>query len=90
MGTWDGDGVGSARLDKIVFTADGNVELHYNNRQVLRGPAVVVGSSMTLHVPGGPISYAHWSIEEFDAGYGYTFENLMLDGVSYVRQIRGG
>lgn len=52
--------------------------------------AVADGSSLTLHVPGGPISYEQWSIDEFDAGYGYTFENLMLDGVSYVRQISGG
>ncbi|MFE0332290.1 hypothetical protein ACFW08_36955 [Streptomyces sp. NPDC058960] len=90
MGEWDGDGAGSARLNKIVFTADGNVELHYNNGRVLTGPAVVDGSSMTLHVQGGPISYEQWSIEKFDAGYGYTFESLLLDGVSYVRQISGG
>ncbi|CAM5232228.1 hypothetical protein SALBM311S_00741 [Streptomyces alboniger] len=90
MGEWDGDGAGSARLNKIVFTADGDVALHYNSGQVLSGPAVAEGSSLTLYVPGGPISYARWSIEEFDAGYGYTFENLLLDGVSYVRQISGG
>ncbi|MFD3758043.1 hypothetical protein [Streptomyces sp. NPDC058622] len=90
VGEWDGDGVGSARLNKIVFTANGTVELHYNNRQIRKGPAVVDGSSMTLYVTGGTISYAHWSIEKFDAGYGYTFENLKLDGVSYVRQLSGG
>ncbi|MEV8553144.1 hypothetical protein AB0L04_25445 [Streptomyces glaucescens] len=89
-GEWDGDGDGAARLDKIVFTADGVAELHYNNGRVLTGPAVADGSSLTIHVQGGPITYAHWSIEEFDAGYGYTFENLLLDGVSYVRQISGG
>ncbi|MGW6523224.1 hypothetical protein [Streptomyces sp. NPDC054962] len=90
MGEWDGDGTDSARLTKIVFTANADVELYYNNGQVLSGPAVADGSSLTLHVPGGPISYEQWSIDEFDAGYGYTFENLMLDGVSYVRQISGG
>ncbi|WP_405965735.1 hypothetical protein OG713_43535 [Streptomyces sp. NBC_00723] len=90
VGEWDGDGTDSARLTKIVFTANADVELYYNNGQVLSGPAVADGSSLTLHVPGGPISYEQWSIDEFDAGYGYTFENLMLDGVSYVRQISGG
>lgn len=90
VGEWDGDGTDSARLDKIVFTADGNVALHYNNRQVLRGPAVVGASSMTLYVQGGPVPYEHWSIEDLDTGYGYTFKVLMLDGVSYVRQTSGG
>ncbi|CAM5305882.1 hypothetical protein SALBM311S_08555 [Streptomyces alboniger] len=33
MGEWDGDGAGSARLNKIVFTADGDVALHYNSGQ---------------------------------------------------------
>ncbi|MCX5199760.1 hypothetical protein OOK31_38785 [Streptomyces sp. NBC_00249] len=44
---------------------------------------------MVLYVSGGPIRYARWSVSEFDAGYGYTFENLVLDGVSYVRQTGG-
>ncbi|GHB67560.1 hypothetical protein GCM10010347_42070 [Streptomyces cirratus] len=90
VGEWDGDNQGSAQLARIVFTADGNVVLHFNNRQVLTGPAIVGNSSMVLYVPGGPIRYSQWSVNEFDAGYGYTFENLVLDGVSYVRQTGGG
>ncbi|MBT2477431.1 hypothetical protein [Streptomyces sp. ISL-94] len=90
VGEWDGDAKGSAQLDRIVFTADGNVVLRYNNRRVLTGPAVVGNSSMIFYVPGGPITYSQWSVSEFDGGYGYTFENLVLDGVSYVRQTGGG
>ncbi|MFI8889564.1 hypothetical protein [Streptomyces paradoxus] len=89
VGEWDGDGT-EVRFDKIRFSSGGDVSLIYNNGLVLEGSAVVEGTSMTLHVPIGPIAYDYWSIEEFDAGYGYTFENLMLDGVSYVRQIGGG
>ncbi|WP_327727374.1 hypothetical protein OG250_09125 [Streptomyces sp. NBC_00487] len=89
VGEWDGDGEGSARVDKITFFGDGTVSLLYNNRQVLEGPAVVEDSRMTLYVPGGPIIYESWYIERPDIGneYGYAFESLMLDGVSYVRQI---
>ncbi|GLP68958.1 hypothetical protein TUSST3_55810 [Streptomyces sp. TUS-ST3] len=90
VGEWDGDGQGSARATKIEFFAEGYVAVHYNNGQVLRGPAVVDGSAMTLHIPGGPLYVRDWSITPFDAGYGYAFENLLLDGVSYVRQISGG
>ncbi|WP_158681041.1 hypothetical protein [Streptomyces viridochromogenes] len=89
VGEWDGDGT-SVRFDKIRFSDDGGVRLLYNSGLVLDGTAVVEGTSMTLYVPGGPIPYAHWSIEQFDAGYGYVFENLKLDGSSYVRQIAGG
>ncbi|MFC8142205.1 hypothetical protein ACFUKV_10605 [Streptomyces paradoxus] len=89
VGEWDGDGT-SARFDKIRFSSGGDVSLIYNSGLVLEGSAVVDGTSMTLYVPGGPIPYAYWSIEEFDAGYGYTFENLRMDGISYVRQIAGG
>lgn len=89
VGEWDGDGT-AARFDKIRFSSGGDVSLIYNNGLVLEGSAVVEGTSMTLYVPGGPIPYEYWSIEEFDAGYGYTFENLRLDGISYVRQIAGG
>lgn len=89
VGEWDGDGT-SVRFDKIRFSEDGGVSLIYNTGLVLEGTAVVEGTSMTLYVPIGPIPYEHWSIEQFDAGYGYTFENLRLDGVSYVRQIAGG
>ncbi|MFI6375756.1 hypothetical protein [Streptomyces sp. NPDC050546] len=78
------------RFDKIRFFDDGGVSLIYNNGRVLEGTAVVKGTSMTLYVPIGPIPYEYWSIEEFDAGYGYVFENLKLDGISYVRQIAGG
>ncbi|MFJ7180230.1 hypothetical protein ACIQXA_28430 [Streptomyces massasporeus] len=89
VGEWDGDGT-PVRFDKIRFSQEGGVSLIYNTGRVVEGTAVVDGTSMTLYVPGGPIPYSSWSIEEFDAGYGYTFENLMLDGVSYVRQIAGG
>ncbi|MFC9507383.1 hypothetical protein [Streptomyces sp. NPDC057002] len=89
VGEWDGDGT-SVRFDKIRFSADGGVRLLYNNGLVLDGTAVVEGTSMTLYVPIGPIPYDDWSIEEVDAGYGYAFENLKLDGISYVRQIAGG
>ncbi len=90
VGEWDGDGEGSARATKIEFFAEGFVAVYYNNGQVLRGPAVVQGSAMTLHIPGGPLYVRNWSITPFDAGYGYAFENLSLDGVSYVRQTSGG
>ncbi|MFF7391121.1 hypothetical protein ACFZAE_22095 [Streptomyces scabiei] len=88
VGEWDGDGQGSARVDKISFYDDGTVSLLYNNGQVLDGPAVVEESRMTLYVPGGPIVYESWYIERPDIGneYGYAFESLLLDGVSYVRQ----
>ncbi|MFD3542440.1 hypothetical protein ACFWUQ_23530 [Streptomyces sp. NPDC058662] len=89
VGEWDGDNKDSAQLARIVFTADGYVVLRYNNGRVLTGPALVGNSSMALYVPGGPIRFARWSVSEFDAGYGYTFENLVLDGVSYVRQTGG-
>lgn len=90
VGEWDGDNAGAARAKKIAFTADGNVILKYPGGRELTGPAVVTGTSMTLYVPGGPIEYQQWSIDAFDAGYGYTFQNLLLDGFSYVRQISGG
>lgn len=90
VGEWDGDGEGSARATKIEFFAEGFVAVYYNNGQVLRGPAVVEGSAMTLHIPGGPLYVRNWSITPFDVGYGYSFENLLLDGVSYVRQTSGG
>ncbi|MFI8216097.1 hypothetical protein [Streptomyces sp. NPDC085932] len=89
VGEWDGDGT-AARFDKIRFSGDGGVSLLFNSGTVLEGTAVAEGTSLTLYVPGGPIAYEHWSIDAFDAGYGYTFENLRLDGVSYVRQIAGG
>ena len=89
VGEWDGDAKESARLARITFTADGYVVLRYNNGRVLTGPAVVGNSSMVLYVSGGPIRYSQWSVREFDAGYGYTFENLVLDGVSFVRQTGG-
>ncbi|MGC0211141.1 hypothetical protein [Streptomyces levis] len=89
VGEWDGDGT-AVRFDKIRFSADGGVSLIFNTGTVLEGTAVAEGTSLTLYVPGGPIAYEHWSIDAFDAGYGYTFENLRLDGVSYVRQITGG
>ncbi|MFD8153384.1 hypothetical protein ACFV28_21880 [Streptomyces sp. NPDC059720] len=89
VGEWDGDGT-ALRFDRIRFAGDGGVRLLYANGLVLEGTAVAEGTSLTLYVPGGPIAYAYWSVEEFDAGYGYTFENLLLDGVSYVRQTSGG
>ncbi|MFF4055579.1 hypothetical protein ACFYZ8_05660 [Streptomyces sp. NPDC001668] len=85
MGEWDGDGT-DVRFDKIRFDADGRVTLLFNNGRVFEGTAVTEETSLTLYVPGGPIHYRRWAIEAFEAGYGYEFENLMLDGVSYVRQ----
>ncbi|MEW1642302.1 hypothetical protein [Streptomyces sp. NPDC091219] len=88
VGEWDGDGT-AVRFDKIRFGADGSVALLFNNGGIFEGTAVAEDTSLTLYVPGGPIHYRRWSIEAFEAGYGYTFENLMLDGVSYVRQTSG-
>ncbi|MFJ6895207.1 hypothetical protein [Streptomyces hokutonensis] len=88
VGEWDGDGT-NVRFDKIRFGADGRVALLFNNGGVFEGTAVAEETSLTLYVPGGPIHYRQWSIEAFEAGYGYTFENLVLDGVSYVRQTSG-
>jgi len=52
----------------------------------LSGVAVASGSELTLYVPDQePLAYS-WRIETFDAGYGYQFSNLILDGYSYVRQ----
>ena len=44
---------------------------------------------MTLHLPSGTRTVS-WSVEELDAGYGYTFLTLYMDGASYVRQVSGG
>ncbi|MBZ6475803.1 hypothetical protein [Streptomyces griseocarneus] len=90
VGEWDGDGEGPARLTKIAFRADGTALLYQNTGQIHYGTAVVSGSSMVIHIPGGQMVVNHWSVETFEAGYGYVFENLILDGVSYVRQIKGG
>ncbi|MER6345828.1 hypothetical protein ACWC10_07400 [Streptomyces sp. NPDC001595] len=89
VGEWDGDGPGPARLTKIAFMADGTAALYPNSGGVLHGTAVVWGSSMTIYVPGTRMVVQNWSIERFDVE-GYAFENLLLDGVSYVRQTSGG
>ncbi|MDT0385968.1 hypothetical protein [Streptomyces dubilierae] len=89
VGEWDGDGPGPARLTKIAFMADGTAALYPNSGGVLSGTAVVSGSSMTIYVPGTRMVVGNWSIERFEVE-GYVFENLLLDGVSYVRQISGG
>ncbi|MFH0179100.1 hypothetical protein ACIA6D_10710 [Streptomyces cacaoi] len=89
VGEWDGDGPGPARLTKIAFMADGTAALYDNAGKTHFGTAVVSGSAMTIYIPGSEMIVDEWSIEQFEVE-GYVFENLMLDGVSYVRQISGG
>lgn len=48
---------------------------------------VIDGTSMELHLSSGVIAISHWEITRFDAGYGYEFFNLSLDGSSYVRDV---
>ncbi|OSP39099.1 hypothetical protein B7767_33560 [Streptomyces sp. 13-12-16] len=88
VGEWDGDGAG-IRFDKIRFSADGGVALIFNSGSVLEGIAVADETSLILYAQGGPIHYRRWSVEAFEVGSGYTFENFVPGGVSYVRQASG-
>ncbi|GGU46917.1 hypothetical protein GCM10010244_85740 [Streptomyces coeruleorubidus] len=85
VGTWDGGSGPGER--KIRFSDDGTVELHYNSGLTLRGTAVVRGRSMTIYLPGAVEVVKQWSTEHMEPLYGYTFQLLMLDGFSYVREI---
>jgi len=87
VGEWDG-GSGPADAD-YIFTAGGDVGVVYGNRRNEVGTVVVAGSSMTLYLPSGTRS-ATWSVEELDAGYGYGFLTLHMDGAKYTRQVAGG
>jgi hypothetical protein len=80
-GTWDGDRA------QISFSRDGDVTIRFKQGGGDSGTVVIAGSSMTLHLSGGVQSVDHWEITRFDAGYGYEFFNLTLDGTSYVRDV---
>jgi hypothetical protein len=87
VGEWNRDGT-AGRFAKMRFRPEGSVALTLVGGRVIAGTAVVEGTSMTLHVAGGPISYKRWSIEKFELD-DYAFENLILDGVRYVRDVSG-
>ncbi|QTE01904.1 hypothetical protein [Streptomyces cyanogenus] len=42
---------------------------------------------MTIYLPGAVEVVKQWSIEDMEPVYGDTFQLLMLDGFSYVREI---
>jgi hypothetical protein len=85
VGTWDG---GSKPNEaKLTFFAGGDVRFRYNSGLVVDGTVVVQGSSMTMYLDRGPLPIRRWTISEIDAGSGYRFLNLDLDGFSYVRDV---
>ncbi|MEU5052743.1 hypothetical protein [Streptomyces sp. NPDC021096] len=88
VGEWVGD-TKPGRIKRITFSAEGNCTLQYSSGLVMRGPVVVQGSLMTFSIPGGPWRQVTYRIERLDDLYGYSFENLILDGSSYVRQVGG-
>ena len=82
VGTWDGDRA------QITFSRRGDVTMLFKQgggRDT--GTVVVDGSSMELHLTGGVLAIDDWEISRFDAGYGYEFFNLVMDGTSYVRDV---
>lgn len=81
VGTWDGDRA------QISFSRAGDVTLTYKKGGSVSGTVVVDGSSMTLYLSSGVVTISNWEISRFDAGYGYEFFNLTLDGTSYVRDV---
>jgi hypothetical protein len=81
VGTWDGDRA------QISFSPAGDVTMMFKRGGRDSGTVVIDGSSMTLHLSGGVLPVSNWEISRFDAGYGYEFFNLTLDGVSYVRDV---
>jgi hypothetical protein len=84
VGTWDG-GSEPDSVD-ITFYEGGDVTLAYRNGAVIDATVVVDDTTMTFYLPRGEQT-RRWSVEEIDAGSGYVFLNLSLDGFSYVRQI---
>jgi hypothetical protein len=81
VGTWDGDRA------QISFSRAGDVTFSFKKGGSASGTVVIDGSSMTLHLSSGVVAVDHWEISRFDAGYGYEFFNLTLDGTSYVRDV---
>lgn len=80
VGIWDGD-----RAD-ITINPIGGFRLSYPNGLVIDGSVVLDGPRMIVTLPHHRF-VAAWSVQSFDAGYGYRFLNLTIDGVSYVRDL---
>ena len=81
VGTWDGD------RTTISFSRAGDVTVTQKRGGSESGTVVIDGRSMELHLPSGVQAISDWEITRFDAGYGYEFFNLILDGTSYVRDV---
>ena len=81
VGTWDGDRA------QISFSRAGDVTITFKKGGADSGTVVIDGSSMTLYLSSGVQTINSWEISRFDAGYGYEFFNLTLDGTSYVRDV---
>jgi hypothetical protein len=81
VGTWDGDRA------VISFSKAGDVTVAQKRGGTDSGTVVIDSNSMELHLSGGVVAISNWEITQFDAGYGYEFFNLVLDGTSYVRDV---
>jgi hypothetical protein len=87
VGTWSGGTDGATANWTYTFSADGDVEQANGRIGVLRTGTVVVGkTTLTLYFPNRQPEEFRWQVSSIDAGYGYEFSNLQLDGLSYVRQ----
>lgn len=87
VGSWSGGSTGATANTLYTFRPGGKMTLTRNGIP-MDGTVVVDGATLTLYLPGGPV-HSSWRIERFDAGSGYTFSNLLLDGFSYIRQDTG-
>ena len=85
VGTWSGGTSGATANTTYTFYSDGTVELAKGSFTLI-GVAVATGSTLMIYFPDQAPLTCSWRIEKFDAGYGYQFSNLILDGYSYVRQ----
>lgn len=87
VGTWDG-GNEPGEAD-LTFSAGGDLRLDFPGGRSVAGTVVVDGPAMSWFLAGERYDVQRWSVEQIDAGYGYLFLNLTLDGDSYVREISG-
>jgi hypothetical protein len=81
VGTWDGDRA------QLSFSPDGYITVTFKKGGSDSGTVVINGSRMTMYLSGGVLTFSRWEISRFDAGYGYEFFQLTLDGTNYVRDV---
>ncbi|OJF11115.1 hypothetical protein [Couchioplanes caeruleus] len=87
VGTWSGGTDGATANWTYTFADNGEVEQSNGRIGVHRaGTVVVATTTLTLYFPGRQPETFRWKVSSIDGGFGYTFSNLQLNGLSYVRQ----